>query len=74
MRKAAAAAETRGWKTSESENENYVKTMASHGIKIVKPSRKLEAEFAAIGKQMAAEWAKKAGAEGAAILKAYHGK
>ena len=74
VRKAAAAAETRGWKTSESENENYVKTMASHGIKIVKPSRKLEAEFAAIGKQMAAEWAKKAGAEGEAILKAYHGK
>ena len=74
VRKAAAAAETRGWKTSESENENYVKTMASHGIKVVKPSRKLDAEFAAIGKQMAGEWAKKAGAEGEAILKAYHGK
>jgi len=74
VRKAAATAETRGWKTSEAENENYVKTMASHGIKVVKPSRKLEAEFAAIGKQMADEWAKKAGPEGAAILKAYHGK
>jgi len=71
---AAKAAEARGWKTSEAENENYVKTMASHGIKIMKPSEKLNSEFATIGKQMADEWAKKAGAEGEAILKAYHGK
>ncbi len=68
---AAKAAEPRGWKTSESENEGYVKTMASHGIKIMKPSSKLASEFAAIGKQMAEEWSKKAGAEGEAILKAY---
>lgn len=71
---AAKTAETRGWKTSEAENENYVKTMASHGIKIEKPSAKLAAEFSAIGKQMADEWAKKAGAEGEAILKAYERK
>ncbi len=68
---AAKAAEPRGWKTSESENEGYVKTMASHGIKIMKPSSKLSSEFAAVGKQMAEEWSKKAGAEGEAILKAY---
>jgi TRAP-type C4-dicarboxylate transport system substrate-binding protein len=71
---AAKEAEARGWKTSETENENYVKTMASHGINVVKPSKKLESEFEAIGKQMADEWAKKAGADGEAILKAYHGK
>jgi len=71
---AAKDAEARGWKTSESENEDYVKTMASHGIKIMKPSAKLESEFAAIGKQMADEWAKKAGAEGEEILKAYRGR
>lgn len=68
---AAKAAEARGWKTSEAENEGYVKTMASHGIKIMQPSAKLASEFEAIGKQMADEWAKKAGAEGEAILKAY---
>ena len=68
---AAKQAEPRGWKTSEAENEGYVKTMASHGIKIMQPSAKLAAEFAAIGKQMADEWAAKAGSEGAAILKAY---
>jgi len=71
---AAKEAEARGWKTSESENEGYVKTMASHGIKIMKPSAKLESEFAAVGKQMADEWAKKAGAEGEEILKAFQAK
>jgi len=71
---AAKSAEARGWKTSEAENEGYVKTMASHGIKIMKPSAKLTAEFETIGKQMADEWAKKAGAEGEAILKAFQAR
>jgi len=68
---AAAAAEKRGWQTSEAENEGYKKTMASKGIKIMQPSAKLAAEFAEIGKKMTAEWSAKAGAEGEAILKAY---
>ncbi|MSP95754.1 MAG: C4-dicarboxylate ABC transporter substrate-binding protein [Betaproteobacteria bacterium] len=67
----AAAAETRGWKTSEAENEGYKKTMASKGIKIMQPSAKLAAEFAAIGKQMTAEWVTKAGPEGDAVIKGY---
>ena len=68
---AAAAAETRGWKTSEAENEGYKKTMASKGIKIMTPPAKLAAEFAEIGKKMIGEWSAKAGPEGEAILKAY---
>ena len=71
---AAKAAEPRGWKTSESENAGYVKTMGEHGIKIMKPSSQLSSDFEKIGRQMADEWAKKAGAEGEAILKAYRGK
>jgi len=71
---AAKAAEPRGWKTSESENAGYVKTMAEHGIKIMQPSKTLSADFQKIGHQMADEWSKKAGTEGAAILKAYGGK
>ena len=71
---AAKAAEPRGWKTSESENAGYVKTMGEHGIKIMKPSPQLSSDFEKIGRQMADEWAKKAGAEGEAILKAYRGK
>lgn len=68
---AAKEAEPRGWKTSEAENEGYVKTMASHGIKIMQPPARLSAEFEAIGKKMAEEWSQKAGQEGATILKAY---
>ena len=71
LSQAAAAAEERGWKTSESENERYVKTMADKGIRIMKPSAALSAEFAGIGKQLADEWAQKAGPEGEAILKAF---
>lgn len=67
----AKAAEERGWQTSESENERYVKTMSEKGIKIVKPAPKLAAEFAEIGKRMATEWAQKAGPDGDAILKAF---
>ncbi len=68
---AAAAAEARGWSTSESENQRYVKTMADKGIKIMKPSAKLAAEFEKIGRQIADEWAKKSGPEGEAILRAF---
>lgn len=68
---AATAAEERGWKTSESENQRYVKAMVDKGIKIMKPSAKLSAEFEKIGKQIADEWAKKSGPEGEAILKAF---
>jgi TRAP-type transport system periplasmic protein len=68
---AAKEAEDRGWRTSESENQRYVKTMADKGIKVMKPSARLSVEFEAIGKQIATEWAQKAGAEGDAILKAY---
>jgi TRAP-type C4-dicarboxylate transport system substrate-binding protein len=68
---AAATAEKRGWQVREQEAKSTVATLASKGIKIVKPSPKLAAEFAEIGKKMAAEWAAKAGPEGQAILKAY---
>ena len=71
---AAKNAEARGWKTSESENVGYVKTMAGKGINIVKPSAKLAAELDKIGARMAEEWAGKAGPEGAAILKAFRAK
>jgi TRAP-type C4-dicarboxylate transport system substrate-binding protein len=67
---AAAAAETRGWKMSEDLNTGYKKTLAEKGIKVMEPNAAMKAELAAIGKTMGAEWAKRAGAEGEAILKA----
>lgn len=72
IRAAAATAEKRGWEVRETENAENIKTLASKGVKIVKPSPKLAAEFAAVGKKMTAEWAAKAGAEADAILKAYN--
>jgi len=68
---ASAAAEARGWKTSESLNEEHLKTLASKGIKVLQPSAKLAAEFQAIGSRMTSEWVKKAGPDGEAIIQAY---
>ena len=68
---AAAAAEKRGWEAREVENAQNLQTLSSKGVKVVKPSAKLAAEFADIGKKMTAEWSEKAGAEGQSILKAY---
>lgn len=68
---AAARAEERGWKMSEELNEGYKKTMAEKGIKVLQPSAKLKADIVAIGKQMADEWAKRAGADGDKVLAAF---
>ncbi|MEY2687772.1 MAG: hypothetical protein RL375_1970 [Pseudomonadota bacterium] len=68
---AAARAEKRGWEASVAENDRVVKIMADKGIKVLKPSAKMKAELAAMGKQMADEWVKRAGAEGEAILAGY---
>lgn len=68
---AAATAEKRGWEASEQDNKRAFDLVAEHGIAVKKPSPKLASEFEAIGKTMAAEWAKRAGPDGEAILKAY---
>lgn len=67
---ASAAAEARGWKMSEDLNTGYKKGLADKGIKVLPPTPAMKAELAAIGKTMGAEWAKRAGAAGEAILKA----
>lgn len=70
----AAKAEQRGWQTSAAENERYVKTMAQKGINVGKAGAKLAAELAAVGKTMTANWTKRAGADGEAIVKAFQKK
>ena len=69
--KAAADAETRGWKISEEKNEWYKKALAEKGMKIMKPAPKLMADLKQVGLIMLADWQKKAGADGAAIVNAY---
>lgn len=69
--KAAADAEKRGWALSEEKNEWYKKALAEKGMKIVKPTPKLMADMRQVGGIMLADWQKKAGADGSAIINAY---
>jgi TRAP-type C4-dicarboxylate transport system substrate-binding protein len=69
--KAAAAAETRGWKISEEKNDWYKKALADKGMKIMAPPPKLVADFRQVGGIMLEDWLKKAGPEGKAIVDAY---
>lgn len=72
--KAAAAAEQRGWATSEKLDGEYMKELASKGMTISPPSDSVKKELAAIGETMTAEWLKTAGPEGQAVIDAYRKK
>jgi TRAP-type C4-dicarboxylate transport system substrate-binding protein len=72
--KAAADAEKRGWAVSEEKNEWYKKALAEKGMKIVKPTAKLQADMKQVGTIMLADWQKKAGPDGAAIINAFNKK
>ena len=69
--KAAAAAEVRGWKVWENKTEWYHEEIAKKGMKVLKPSPELVTGFKKIGEQLTADWLKKAGAEGQAVVDAY---
>jgi TRAP-type C4-dicarboxylate transport system substrate-binding protein len=72
--KAAEAAETRGWKVSEEKNQWYLNALKEKGMTIHKPSAKLQADLKQVGQSMQADWVKKAGAEGQAVIDAYNKK
>ena len=69
--KAAAEAETRGWKTSEEKTKFYLEQLTKNGMTVVAPSATLKADLKKVGDTMIGEWQKTAGAEGQAILEAY---
>jgi len=71
---AAAAAEKRGWEMSESETARTTKLLADNKITVYKPTPALRDALVKIGATMTEEWEKSAGADGAALLKAYRGK
>ena len=71
VRKAAAAAETRGWKTSEEKAKWYLDQLKSNGMTVAAPSAQLKADFRKIGATMTQEWLGTAGADGKAIVDAY---
>ncbi len=69
--KTAAAAEARGWRTSEERDAEYLKELAAKGMKIDASADGLKRELRAIGDSMTADWLTIAGAEGKAVIDAY---
>jgi TRAP-type C4-dicarboxylate transport system substrate-binding protein len=69
--KAAATAETRGWKMWQDKAQWYIDQLAAKGMKVQPPSPALADGFKKVGEQLTADWLKKAGAEGQAIVDAY---
>ncbi|TWO72031.1 TRAP transporter substrate-binding protein [Caenimonas sedimenti] len=70
----AAAAEKRGWSISEQRDGEYLKELAAKGMKIDASADNLKKELRTLGEQMTADWVKTAGAEGKAVIDAFHAK
>ena len=71
IQKAAQAAEERGWRISAAKTRWYTDQLAAKGMKVQPPSDALKAGFQKVGEQLTADWLKKAGAEGQAVVDAY---
>jgi TRAP-type C4-dicarboxylate transport system substrate-binding protein len=69
--KAAAAAETRGWKVAEEKTNWYIDQLKSRGMKVQPPGSAFRDGLKKIGDQLTADWQKKAGADGEAVIAAY---
>ena len=72
--KAAAEAEARGWKLSAEKNDWYKAELTKKGMKILPPSPKLASDLKQVGAIMLADWEKKAGPDGQALVAAYRKK
>ena len=69
--KAAAEAETRGWKISEEKTKFYLEQLAKNGMTVAPPSAALKSDLKKIGDTMTGDWIKSAGADGQAIVDAF---
>ncbi|MBA4341831.1 MAG: C4-dicarboxylate ABC transporter substrate-binding protein [Methylibium sp.] len=71
--KAGAAAEVRGWKTSQDKDQEYIAALKKNGMEIVEPSAALKADMRkVVGDPMLKEWLQKAGTDGQAVVDAYN--
>ena len=70
----AAEAEQRGWRLSEQKDAEYLKELGAKGMKIDPSAEALKRELKTLGEQMTADWVKLAGAEGKAVIDAFHKK
>ena len=71
LMKAAAAAEERGWRSSEEKAGFYLDQFKAKGMKVQPPSPALAEGFKKIGEQLTTDWVKRAGPEGEALISAY---
>jgi TRAP-type C4-dicarboxylate transport system substrate-binding protein len=69
--KAAKTSEERGWKTAQDKTKWYVEQMTAKGMKVQPPGAELKADLLKVGEQLTADWLKKAGPDGQAIVDAY---
>lgn len=69
--KAAAEAETRGWKLAEEKTKWYQDQLAAKGMKVQAPSPALAAGFKKVGETLTADWQKKTGADGEQAISAF---
>src|SRR5262245_14687331 len=68
---AAKTAQERGWQAWQDKTKWYHEEIAKKGMKVGPPSPALAAGFKKIGEQLAADWLKKSGADGQAVIDAY---
>ena len=71
MLKAAADAETRGWKASEVVNTKTLETLKANGMQIMAMPLQLKTDLTKVGDTMLKEWLEKAGTEGQTIVDNY---
>src|SRR6266487_5950889 len=69
--KAAATAETRGWKAWQDKSGWYIDQLKAKGMTVEPPGPALKAGFQKVGEQLTADWLKKSGADGQALVDAY---
>ena len=69
--KAAAVAEERGWKLAEEKSKWCLEQLQANKMKVLPPPPALKAGLEKVGEQLTADWSKKAGSDGEAVIAAY---
>jgi TRAP-type C4-dicarboxylate transport system substrate-binding protein len=69
--KAAVVAEGRGWKLAEEKAAWYLDQLKTNKMQVLTPPPALKTGLEKIGEQLTADWSKKAGADGEAVIAAY---
>jgi TRAP-type C4-dicarboxylate transport system substrate-binding protein len=69
--KAAAVAEERGWKLAEEKAKWYLEQLQANKMKVLPPPPALKAGLEKVGEQLTADWLKKAGPDGEAVIAGY---